>query len=242
MTGFVVLDIEGTTSPLSYVRERLFPYARHRIAAWLRRPDPVVEEVVEQVREIAELPDASREQVAEVLCRWTDQDRKEAPLKTLQGLIWQAGFASGELVAQVYDDVPPALRSWSARGLRLYVYSSGSMLAQQLWFQHTQHGDLRALFCGYFDLENAGPKREPASYRAISHLISAEPADTIYLSDLSAELDAAAAAGWQTVGIRRPDNVGCAVGDHPAVTTFDEFDPGAVQAAGAAVMERGGRR
>ena len=225
MTRSVVLDIEGTTSPLGYVQEHLFPYARRRIAAWLRRSDPAVDEVVEQVRTSLALPAGSREQVAEVLCRWTDQDRKEAPLKTLQGLIWQAGFASGELVARVYDDVPPTLRSWSARGLRLYVYSSGSVLAQQLWFQHTQHGDLRGLFRGHFDLDGAGPKRDPASYRAISRLIGVEPAAAVYLSDVRAELDAAADAGWRAVGVRRPDNAGCDVGDHPAVAALDEFDP-----------------
>lgn len=227
----VVIDIEGTVSPLNLVRDQLFPYARQRIGQWVCRAEPAVEEVVQQVRTLAGLPAADLGEVGEVLCRWADEDRKVAPLKTLQGLIWAAGFAAGELTSEVYDDVPAALRSWSGAGLPLYVYSSGSVLAQRLWFANTRHGDLGGLFSGHFDLTSAGPKREPASYQAIGRQLGLAPAATVYLSDLRAELDAAAAAGWQPVGVRRPGNDGD-LGRHPVVASLAEL------ALGGAVVRR----
>lgn len=210
----IVTDIEGTTSAIAHVHEVLFPYSRSRIRDWVRRP-----EAAAVVREVAADPD----EAATILIGWIDQDVKASPLKTLQGLIWAEGYASGELTAHVYDDVPPALRRWSDAGVPVYVYSSGSELAQRLWFQHTQHGDLLRHFAGHFDTVSAGPKREVASYQAIAKSIGTEPAGLTFLSDVAAELDAAEQAGWHTVGVSRPEDGSPDVGRHRVIRSFAEL-------------------
>ncbi|GGM40046.1 enolase-phosphatase E1 [Longimycelium tulufanense] len=221
MIRHVVLDIEGTTSPISAVHEVLFPYARARLEEWVHRSDPAVAHVVTEVRGDINRPGASLDEIVAVLRRWIDEDRKVAPLKTLQGLIWEHGFADGELVAEVYDDVPPALRDWTAAGLRCWIYSSGSRKAQQQWFGHTGHGDLTGYLSGYFDIPSAGPKKEAASYRRIQEAVGGSPDEFVFLSDVAAELDAAAMAGWHTIGVRRegaPE-----VGDHRSVPSFSDM-------------------
>jgi len=210
----IVTDIEGTTSAISHVHQVLFPYSRARVGEWVRRP-----EAAAVVREVAADPD----EAASILVGWIDADVKATPLKTLQGLIWAEGYASGELTAHVYDDVPPALERWSADGVPVYVYSSGSELAQRLWFKHTQHGDLLGLFTGHYDTVSAGPKREVGSYQAIAKSIGAEPADLTFLSDVAAELDAAAEAGWHTIGVSRPEDGSPDVGQHRRITSFVEL-------------------
>lgn len=210
----IVTDIEGTTSSIAHVHEVLFPYSRSRIQEWVRRP-----EAAEVVREVADDPD----EAARVLVGWIDEDRKAAPLKTLQGLIWAEGYASGELTAHVYDDVPPVLRRWSAERVPVYVYSSGSELAQRLWFKHTQHGDLLGHFAGHFDTVSAGPKREVGSYQTIAKSLGVEPAELTFLSDVAAELDAAAEAGWHTIGVSRPADGSPDVSPHRRISTFAEL-------------------
>jgi enolase-phosphatase E1 len=210
----IVTDIEGTTSAIAHVHDVLFPYSRSRIRDWVRRP-----EAAAVVREVAADPD----EAAAILVDWIDRDVKATPLKTLQGLIWAEGYASGELTAHVYDDVPPVLRRWTAEGVPVYVYSSGSELAQRLWFRHTQHGDLLGHFAGHFDTVSAGPKREVGSYQAIAQSIGAEPGELTFLSDVAAELDAAAEAGWHTIGVSRPADGSPDVGRHRRITTFAEL-------------------
>jgi enolase-phosphatase E1 len=210
----IVTDIEGTTSAIAHVHEVLFPYSRSRIQDWVRRP-----EAASAVREVAADPD----EAASILVGWIDADVKATPLKTLQGLIWAEGYASGELTAHVYDDVPPVLARWTAAGVPVYVYSSGSELAQRLWFRHTQHGDLLGHFAGHFDTVSAGPKREVGSYQAIAGKIGVEPTELTFLSDVAAELDAAAEAGWHTIGVSRPEDGSPDVGQHRRITTFAEL-------------------
>lgn len=223
----VVVDIEGTTSAADYVFGTLYPYSRARLARWVheRADHPDVRRAVAGVRVLTGRPEASGADVVAQLTGWLDADEKATPLKTLQGLIWAAGFAAGELVSHLYPDVAPALRAWSRAGARLYVYSSGSVPAQRAWFGHTPAGDLTALFSGYFDTENAGPKRMPDSYRAIAAAIGTPAERTLFLSDLVDELDAARAAGWQTIGVCRPGepNEERGVGTHPRVTSFDQI-------------------
>ncbi|MQA23978.1 MAG: acireductone synthase [Micromonosporaceae bacterium] len=222
MIAAIVLDIEGTTSSLSHVRDHFFPYSRQRVSEWLRRSDEDISRIVEEVRAAVDRPAASLDEVAAVLREWIDADLKTAPLKSLQGLIWRAGFATGELVSHVYEDVPAALRAWRADGVDLHVFSSGSVLAQQLWFRHTQHGDLSELLSGHFDTVNAGPKREPGSYAAIGAAIDV-PADRIlFLSDTAAELDAARMAGWRAVQVIRPDDGTQPAAGHPSVAALDD--------------------
>ena len=218
--GAVVLDIEGTVSTLASVREVLFPYARARLGEWVHQSSPQVQAILDEVRDLAGMPSAGPDELAAVLTDWTDRDVKASPLKALQGLIWQEGFEAGRLTGQVYDDVPLALAGWQAHGMRLYVYSSGSVQAQRNWFRWSAHGDLSGYFAGYFDTRNPGPKLEPSSYQAISVSVGLAPQDILFVSDARGELDAARAAGMRTLGMRRVEDGSPDVGDHPAVTTF----------------------
>ncbi|MGM1064638.1 acireductone synthase [Saccharothrix sp. Mg75] len=205
MTEWVVLDIEGTLSATDQVLVTLYDYARPRLGPWIDEhgDDPVVREAVAQVRELSGVDGGTDELVA-VLHGWMDADRKVTPLKTLQGLIWQRGYAEGDLVAEFFPDVVPALRKWHGDGVKLAVFSSGSVAGQVAFFRHTTDGDLTALFEHHFDTVNAGPKREASSYLKIASVLGAEDPGTItFYSDVPAELHAAAEAGWRTVGVAR---------------------------------------
>lgn len=223
----VVLDIEGTTSATGFVVDVLYPYSRSRFGALLneRGDDPDVARAVAQVREELGDPRADAAAVEKALNAWLDDDVKATPLKTLQGIIWSEGFARGDLVSHFYDDVVPELRAWHAAGARLYVYSSGSVAAQRAWFTNSPEGDLTSLVSGLYDTENAGPKQEPESYRRIAESTGIEPSRLLFLSDRPGELDAARAAGWHAVGIRRPGEpyYEQGVGDHAEAGAFDEI-------------------
>jgi enolase-phosphatase E1 len=224
----VVVDIEGTTSATDFVVRRLYPYSVDRFADWIagHREDPDTARAVGQIRALLGEPDAGDERIVAALRAWVAADEKATPLKTIQGRIWARGFATGELVAHFYPDVIPALREWRVAGQRLYVFSSGSVAAQRSWFGHTPEGDLQPLVSGYFDTENAGPKRDPGSYRRIAAATGTAPEQTVFLSDVVAELDAARAVGWHTVAVRRPGEPHghSAAGDHPAVASFADLD------------------
>ncbi|WP_055613338.1 acireductone synthase [Streptomyces phaeochromogenes] len=223
----VVLDIEGTTSATGFVVDVLYPYSRSRFGAVLseRSTDPDVVRAVSQVRDLLGEPDADAVRVEKALHEWLDADVKATPLKTLQGLIWSEGFARGDLVSHFYDDVVPVLRRWHGDGVRLHVYSSGSVAAQRAWFASSPDGDLLPLVSGLYDTENAGPKQEPDSYRRIAGSTGVEAGRLLFLSDRPGELDAARAAGWHAVGIRRPGEpyYEQGVGDHAQAGTFDEI-------------------
>ena len=224
----VVLDIEGTTSATNFLVDRLYPYSAARFADWLEKhaDDPRTAGAVAQIRDLVGDPAASTDRLVEALRGWLAEDRKVTPLKTIQGLIWAEGFAARELTAHFYPDVVPALRRWHAAGLRLYIFSSGSVTAQQSWFGHSPDGDLRPLLSGYFDTTNAGPKRATDSYRAIAGAIGTAPDGIVFLSDVAAELDAAREAGWHTVGVRRPGepHFDTGVGDHLEVGSLEALD------------------
>jgi enolase-phosphatase E1 len=224
----IVVDIEGTTGATGFVVDQLYPYSRERFAEWIdtHAADPEVTRAVAQVREAIGEPDASVDRVLRALNDWLDRDEKATPLKTLQGGIWAAGFASGELTSHFFPDVIPALRAWRSAGHPMYVYSSGSVSAQLAWFGHSPEGDLLPLFDGHFDTENAGPKRVAASYEKIASTIGTAPDRIVFLSDLAPELDAAREAGWRTVGVRRPGEpyYALGVGDHPEAATFDQVN------------------
>ncbi len=212
----VVLDIEGTTTPIAFVHQTLFPFARARLPSFLRdhADDPAVQ---------AELQAVPGPDPAATLLRWIDEDVKATPLKTLQGLIWREGYADGSLRGVVYPDVAAALRRWHGAGLTLFVYSSGSVEAQRLIFGHSTAGDLSALFAGFFDTRT-GPKREAESYRAIA-AASGLPAGTmLFLSDMEPELDAAAAAGLQTCQLVRAGDGTLASSRHPTAADLDAVD------------------
>ena len=218
----IVTDIEGTTSSLAFVHDVLFPYSCQRLADYVRahRADlaPVLQAVRDEAGELA-LPDDAC--IARLL-DWHDADRKIAPLKTLQGLIWEQGYADGDLKGHIYPDATAGLRRWHAMGIALHVYSSGSVAAQKLLFGHTQDGDLTPLFSGYFDTAIGG-KKEAASYRAIAAALGIAPGDILFLSDVAAELEAAREAGLRVILLARD---GLAPGQaFPVAASFDTILP-----------------
>lgn len=201
----VIVDIEGTTSASAFVYDVLFPYARERFAPWIdvHANEAETAAVIASVGAEIGVGDPSHDQVVEALTEWTDADRKVTPLKTLQGLIWEQGFANGDLTSHFFPDAITALRDWHDAGLPISVYSSGSVLAQRNWYAHSPAGDLTPWMSDYYDTANAGPKRESSSYRAIAEAIDADPGSLLFCSDVVAELDAASQAGWQVVRVRR---------------------------------------
>ena len=217
----VVADIEGTTSSISFVHEVLFPYAGRQLPEFVRRhvDDPEVASLLEDVKGEAGEPDAGLERLIEILLRWIAEDRKVTPLKTLQGQVWEHGYRRGDFTGHVYADTAPAMRRWSDRGARIFIYSSGSVKAQQLLFEHSDAGDLRPLIAGYFDT-HVGSKRDPASYQAIVERIGLPAAEILFLSDVTEELDAAADAGMKTMLIARDEPARS--GRHPVARDFDE--------------------
>jgi 2,3-diketo-5-methylthio-1-phosphopentane phosphatase/methylthioribulose-1-phosphate dehydratase len=214
----LLLDIEGTTSSLAFARDVLFPYAREHLGSFIQqhRGRPEVEAELSEASRLAE-QENPHEDVHAALQRWMAQDRKVTPLKALQGLLWEAAFARGELVAHVYPEVPGALASLRQHGLRVAIYSSGSVRAQRAFFRYSAAGDLCALIDGWFDT-SIGHKVGPSSYRAIARALALEPSAIAFLSDTEAELDAARAAGLTTLGILRAP---LTIGAHAAAVSFD---------------------
>jgi enolase-phosphatase E1 len=210
----VVVDIEGTTTDIAFVHRTLFPYARARLASFVAEHPGLAEMAAVKASEgVAD--DAA---AVATLERWSDADRKAAPLKSLQGKIWRGGYESGVLKAPVYDDVPGALARWSAAGKRLAVYSSGSVEAQKLLFAHTTAGDLSALFSAWFDT-GVGAKSEAASYAALASELGETPGAVLFLSDAPAEVAAARAAGLKAVRVVRDG-----APEKGAIASFDELE------------------
>ena len=221
-TRAIVTDIEGTTSAIAFVRDVLFPYADAHLDAYVaaHRDEPVVATAMREAALEAGEADADDARILAHLHVWIAEDRKATPLKTLQGLIWNEGYEESGLLGHLYPDVPPVLQAWYDAGIELYVYSSGSIVAQKVLFAHTFAGDLTPLFAGYFDT-TTGPKREAASYGEIAANTGFRPADMLFLSDTEEELDAARAAGFQTVRLLRPaDTPPGATTGHAAYVDF----------------------
>jgi enolase-phosphatase E1 len=223
MIKAVVTDIEGTTSSLSFVKDVLFPYARKHMADFVTEhaTDPRVADLLDDVvREVGK--PLSREQIIAQLIEWIDQDKKITSLKALQGLLWEHGYRKGDFTGHVYPDAEQQLHAWHTRGIRLYVYSSGSVHAQKLLFGHTDSGDLNGLFDGYFDT-NIGAKSEAESYRRISTELQLAPAEILFLSDIEAELEAARSAGMRTTWLVR-DGATDPASSHPQVRDFSAIE------------------
>lgn len=210
VAGAIVTDIEGTTSSIAFVKDVLFPYARARLRDFIAENTDKLAPLMDEVRRIENSSSLTPSEIATRLERWIDEDRKLTPLKTLQGMIWASGYASGEIVGHVYPDTAPALRAWHGAGIRLYVYSSGSVEAQKLIFGHTNAGDLTALFSGYFDTRIGG-KLEAESYRQIASAIGLPAGRILFLSDHAGEIQAAAEAGFLTQLVDRDNAAAGAV-------------------------------
>jgi enolase-phosphatase E1 len=220
MIRAILTDIEGTTSSISFVKDVLFPYAREQMANFVlsRAENSEVRDLLDEVATICGRTLSDAEAVAE-LVQWIDEDRKLTPLKALQGLIWEAGYQSGDFHGHVYVEVPRKLHEWKERGLELYVYSSGSVHAQKLLFGHTEYGDLTILFAGFFDTR-IGAKRDVDSYRKIASEIGFPAKEILFLSDVGEELDAAREAGLKTCQLLRQGTTPSL--GHPHALDFDE--------------------
>ncbi len=239
----ILLDIEGTTCPVDFVTRELFPFARQRLDGFLSRHGqdrdlaPLIDAI--DAARLADAPGAgspahhdanapaSSEADHRARVRFLedliDRDLKLPALKELQGLIWAEGYADGRLRAPLFEDVAPTLRRWHGQQLRLAVYSSGSVQAQQLLYGHSENGDLRDLFSHWFDT-TVGAKGDPASYRTIADTMAVPPASVLFVSDALAELEAARAAGLRTVFSARPGNPQQDGADFEVITSLEQID------------------
>ena len=234
----ILLDIEGTTSAVSFVYDVMFPFVRRQLNQYLcaNWDSAALNEVCDLIAKDAgygsfvawcgnETEISKRQQLlrAEVL-RLMEGDVKATGLKALQGLIWRSGFESGEMRAHIYDDVLPAIQAWNDTGCDVRIFSSGSIAAQKLFFGHTVVGNILHLFREHYDT-TTGPKKEAASYQAIAKDFGLPPAQILFLSDVPDELEAARTAGLQTGLCKRPGNAKVAAGHgHPEVTLFDQIE------------------
>lgn len=213
----VLLDIEGTTSSIDFVHKVMFPFARERVEEFVTSnwDSPELSDCVDLLAKDLEQDSAAtwlsgdaaanQQTVVDAVVNMIDNDIKATGLKQLQGIIWKEGFHSGELVAHLYDDTAPALHRWNKAGLDLRIYSSGSVGAQKLFFGHSVAGDILNLFSAHYDTKT-GPKKESESYRKIVADAGVDANRIVFVSDVAAELDAAAEAGLQTVLSVRPGN------------------------------------
>jgi enolase-phosphatase E1 len=231
----LLLDIEGTTTPVEFVYEALFPYARARVNAFLRaNAEEIATLRVERASDVQQglnppcwddnAPESSLDSAAAYVQWLMDEDRKSTALKALQGKIWEAGYRSGELQGEVYADVLPAFLRWRQKRKTICIFSSGSVLAQKLLFQTTRSGDLRPFITAYFDT-TTGKKVQPESYRRIAMELGQAPANISFISDVTAELDAAHASGLRTVLCVRPGRSIPNHVTHPVIQTFDVLLP-----------------
>jgi enolase-phosphatase E1 len=238
----LLLDIEGTTTPIDFVYNVLFPYARDHVKQYLaehaesaeRQSDirGLLEENAEDAGRGLDPPRIEApagqvllDEIAAYAYWLIDRDRKSTPLKSLQGRIWEEGYGKGELRSQVFEDVPRAFNRWVEQGKKICIYSSGSVLAQKLLFANTEAGDLTPFIDDYFDT-NIGAKKDPESYRRIAGTLGMDSSTALFVSDVTAELDAAAFVGFHTLLCVRPGNhPQDPASIHSIIKTFDEVFP-----------------
>jgi len=223
MIKAIITDIEGTTSSISFVKDVLFPYSQAKLPDYVRQhqDEPKVAMLIKDIsKEVGAKLDT--EQAIAQLLQWIAEDKKVTPLKSLQGLIWEAGYKNGDFNGHIYQDAAETLKAWKEKGLDLYIYSSGSVYAQKLLFKHTTYGDLTPLFSGYFDT-HIGGKRETDSYRKIAEQLVCPPNRLLFLSDIKEELDAAKEAGFVCLWVCR-DGAVATDADHPQVSSFGEIN------------------
>jgi enolase-phosphatase E1 len=235
----LLLDIEGTTTPIDFVYKVLFPYARNHAREFLRQQcssEPVRADVQELRKERItdaerglnpplwrdDSPESQTESVVAYVHWLMDQDRKFAALKSLQGKIWEEGYHSGQLRGQVFADVPPAFHRWRGQKRNIYIFSSGSVLAQKLLFANSTEGDLTPFIQGYFDT-TTGAKGDAESYKRIGMATELPASEILFLSDAVAELDAARLAAMQTALCVRPGKIPSGGCMHPTIHSFEEI-------------------
>ncbi|GLG97755.1 Enolase-phosphatase E1 [Gryllus bimaculatus] len=221
----LIVDIEGTTTSISFVKDTLFPYIRENLKVYLKShwKEPEFVEDLTLLRKQAEsdkengveglVPIPAGNDDDDEICQavlnnilWQmDLDRKTKALKQLQGHVMREGYLNGKLKGHVYDDVQPALKSWKHSGRQVYVYSSGSVAAQKLLFEFSEKGDLLELFSGHFDTD-VGSKIESSSYSNIAKQLNCKCEEIMFLTDIPKEAMAAQEAGLHPVLVVRPGN------------------------------------
>jgi enolase-phosphatase E1 len=237
--GAVIVDIEGTTTPIAFVTEVLFPYARRHLRSHLEEhaghadytslmnalqdEHSLASRNAERVPAWQDHPPDARLSSVTAFVEWLmDRDRKSTALKELQGRIWQEGYQRGTLVGSLFPDVRAAFERWHAQRVAIAIFSSGSVLAQQLLFRYSSDGDLTGYVSGYFDTR-IGPKSDPDSYRRIASAIRVTPESCMFLSDVTRELDAASAAGMQVQLVVRAGNAPLSTPHHfPIIRSFED--------------------
>ncbi|MDH4199706.1 MAG: acireductone synthase [Spirochaetia bacterium] len=222
MISAILTDIEGTISPIAFVKETLFPYARRHLSDYLQKHQnsKAVREIILETGNIIGNT-LTLEKAVPVLTRWIDEDKKYTPLKTLQGLIWEQGFRNNIFTSQIYSDSLKKLQEWKNDGIPVYVYSSGSIFAQNLFFKYSNVGDISSVFDGYFDT-TTGSKKEKSSYQKIAEKITVKEPNILFLSDIAEELDAAAEAGMKTILVNREEKK--ITGNHKSFSSFENID------------------
>lgn len=229
MIKAIITDIEGTTSSISFVKDVLFPYAAQKLPEYVRqhRHEVAVDEQLQATASLSGVDAEDAEALIQQLLQWIREDKKITPLKALQGLVWQYGYEQGAYRAHIYPEAAQKLKQWHAQGIPLYVYSSGSIHAQKLFFQYSEAGDLTPLFRNYFDT-TTGPKQEAVSYRKIANGIGVPTSELLFLSDIEGELNAAKDAGLQTCWLVRekdsPLSIAALATTHHPVTGFDQIN------------------
>lgn len=230
----ILLDIEGTTTPINFVHKTLFPYAKNKIGEYVAENFDAISLEIELLKKeykkdfLDQLYGRDfREDVPETIVEYLkfliEIDRKSTPLKSLQGKIWQAGYESGEIESVIFEDVPRAFERWKSEEKRIAIYSSGSVLAQKMIFRYSNFGDLTSYISNYFDT-NVGHKRETESYVKIAHALNHPPKRVAFVSDISQELDAAKTAGFETFLSIRAGNAPIEnQAKHKAIHSFDEI-------------------
>lgn len=230
----ILLDIEGTTTPIDFVHKTLFPYAKSKMHEYVAQHFGEIGTEIEELKSEyrsdfqnqiygRDFDEDSPESISNYLEFLIEVDRKSTPLKSLQGKIWQMGYESGELKGEVYADVLPAFERWKSEGKTIAIFSSGSVLAQKLIFGHSTAGDLTPYISAYFDT-TTGPKREAESYRKIAETLKFPPVEILFVSDIVEELDAAKEAGMETLLSIRDGNASVVnKGKHAATENFTEL-------------------
>lgn len=220
--SFVLTDIEGTTTSVSFVYDILFPYFRNNIGKLNDLQNlSEVQEAFQQTKDLAEKEGKNLTTTTDIvnqLLEWSLADKKITPLKTVQGILWEEGYKSGEIKGHIYPDVPQNLAKWKKEGRQLGVFSSGSIAAQKLIFGYSEEGDLTPFFSAYYDT-NTGEKRETETYTKISEILQINPENILFLSDIKEELIAADQAGFQTIQLVREGNT---ADWKNTVSSFDE--------------------
>lgn len=239
MISHLLLDIEGTTCPVSFVSDVLFPYASQQLEPYIEQhhKDADIKEILQSAikehnqddnwlkggsaRGRLNDPNNDRQSIGHYLKHLISIDKKSTALKDLQGRIWNNGYACGDIVSTLFPEVAICLNEWRSMNLTLAVYSSGSIEAQQLLYKYTPSGDLRPLFSHWFDT-HTGPKKEAMSYSTICKQMQVQPSEVLFISDSTVECDAAQRAGVETMFSLREGNPDTNPRGHRQITNLNE--------------------